>query len=161
MPRKSTKDDKSIYQLSRESAGLTREGAAEAIGFLSADRLYLIESGKTAPHGEEVMAMAEAYGDVGLCNRYCARECPIGQKTVPEAEEKSLSQLTVEILYSLQTIAREKERLIEITADGMVSEEEMPDFVAIGDELDRLSLTVDSLKLWLADARKKRDKNNA
>ena len=39
MGRKSTRENKNIYQISREEAGLTREGASEKLKFLSADRI--------------------------------------------------------------------------------------------------------------------------
>ena len=39
MGRKSTKENKNVYQTSRESLGLTRESAAEKLEFLSADRI--------------------------------------------------------------------------------------------------------------------------
>ena len=44
MGRRSTKENKNIYQLSREEADLTREAAAEALGFISADRIEKIEN---------------------------------------------------------------------------------------------------------------------
>ena len=44
MGRKSTKENKNIYQLSREDASLTREAAAEVLGFMSADRIEKIEN---------------------------------------------------------------------------------------------------------------------
>ena len=39
-------------------------------------------------------------------------------------------------------------RLIEITADGVIDNDEIADFVYIQDELERISLTVESLQLW-------------
>ena len=61
MPRRSTRENKTVYQLSRERAGLTREAAAERMVFLTAARIEKIESERSAPHPEEVLAMAEAY----------------------------------------------------------------------------------------------------
>lgn len=43
----------------------------------------------------------------------------------------------------------EKERLIEITVDGELSEDELPDFLKIKKELKKMSLAIDSLNLWL------------
>ena len=47
MGRRSTKENKNIYQLSREETSLTREAAAEALGFISADRIEKIENEKS------------------------------------------------------------------------------------------------------------------
>ena len=63
MPRRSTKENKTAYQLSRERAGLTREAAAERMEFISAARIEKIENERSELHPEEVLAMAEAYGD--------------------------------------------------------------------------------------------------
>ena len=54
MGKKSTKENKNIYQTSREEAGLTREKASELMEFVSADRIEKIESEKSAPHPEEI-----------------------------------------------------------------------------------------------------------
>ena len=149
MGRKSTRENKNIYQLSREASVLTREAAAESMVFVSADRIEKIESGRSAPHPEEVLAMTRCYGNPTLCNYYCSHACSIGQEHVPEVREKSLSQVTLEILASLNLLARDKERLIEITVDGVISQDEEEDFEKIRDQLEQLSRTIDSLKLWV------------
>lgn len=117
MGRKSTKENKNVYQTSRESLGLTREAAAEKLEFLSADRIEKIESEKSLPHPDEILAMADCYKNPSLCNYYCSHECPIGQECVPEVQMKDLSQITLEMLASLNTLNRDKDRLIEITVD--------------------------------------------
>ena len=43
MGRKSTKENKTIYQTSREALGYTRDAAAEKLEFVSADRIEKIE----------------------------------------------------------------------------------------------------------------------
>lgn len=43
MGRKSTKENKTIYQTSREALGLTRDQASEKLQFISADRIEKIE----------------------------------------------------------------------------------------------------------------------
>lgn len=88
MGRKSTKENKNIYQTSREAVNMTREAASEALTFISPDRIVKIESEKSLPHPDEILAMAECYKDPGLCNYYCSHECPIGQEYVPEIRMK-------------------------------------------------------------------------
>ena len=58
MGRKSTKQNKNIYQTSREEAGFTRESAAEILEFISSDRIEKIESERSLPHPDEILAMA-------------------------------------------------------------------------------------------------------
>lgn len=152
MGRKSTKENKNIYQISRENAELTREAAADQLEFVSSDRIEKIESEKSIPHPDEILAMADCYKNPSLCNYYCSHECPIGQEYVPEVTLKDLSQITLEILASLNTMEKEKNRLIEITVDGVISEDELKDFRNIQKQLSQISLTIDSLQLWVQKA---------
>lgn len=152
MGRKSTKENKNIYQTSREALGLTREAAAEQLEFLSADRIEKIESEKSLPHPDEILAMADCYKNPSLCNYYCSHECPIGQEYVPEVHMKDLSQITLEMLASLNTLNRDKDRLIEITVDGRITEDELDDFHKIQAQLGQISQAIDSLQLWVQKA---------
>ncbi len=149
MGRRSTKENKNIYQTSREEMNYSRETAAEKLGFISSDRIEKIENEKTLPHPEEVLAMADCYKNPALCNYFCSHECPIGMEYVPEIQAKELSQITLEMLATLNKLTREKERLIEITVDGELTKDELPDFMKIKEELEKMALTIDSLNLWL------------
>ena len=152
MGRKSTKENKNIYQTSREAMDLTRDAAAELLEFISSDRIEKIESEKSIPHPDEILAMANCYKNPSLCNYYCSHECPIGQEYVPEVKIKELSQITLEILASLNSLEKEKARLIEITVDGVISEDEIQDFVKIQEQLSEISLAIDTLQLWVQKA---------
>ena len=92
--------------------------------------------------------MSEKYKQPSLCNYYCANQCPIGQEYVPEIKVKDLSQIVLEMLASLNSVSKQKDRLIEITADGKISCDELEDFVFIQEELERISITVETLQLW-------------
>lgn len=151
MGRKSTRENKNIYQLSRENAGLTREAASEKMVYISSDRIEKIESEKSVPHPEEILTMADCYKNPSLCNYFCSHECVIGQQYVPEVKVKELSQVTLEMLATLNALTKEKDRLVEITVDGEITEDEMEDFRSIQEKLDRMSLAIDSLKLWVED----------
>lgn len=148
MGRMSTKENKNHFQLCREDMGLSREKASELLGWISPERIEKIENEKSLPHPDEVLAMSEAYKVPRLCNYYCANLCPIGQEYVPEIKVKELSQIVLEMLSSLNSVRKKQERLIEITADGEITNDEVEDFVNIQKELERISLTVETLQLW-------------
>ena len=59
MGRKSIKENKNIYQISRENMEYSRALASEKLQYISADRIEKIESEKTLPHPDEVLVMAE------------------------------------------------------------------------------------------------------
>lgn len=149
MGRKSTKENKNIYQISRENVNLTRDAASEQMEFISSDRIEKIENEKSYPHPDEILAMADCYKNPSLCNYYCSHECPIGQEYVPEVTAKDLSVITLEMLSTLNTLSKERDRMIDIAADGKVSEDEITDFLRIKEYLESMSLTIESLKLWV------------
>ena len=148
MGKRSVKEDKTIYQETREECGLSRAAAAELLECISESRIEKIELSGSLPHPDEVLVMAKKYKKPSLCNYYCSRECPIGQEYVPAVEVTDLPTVTLEILRLLGRLDAEKERLIEISVDSTISEDERADFEKIKDELDKMSLAVDSLKAW-------------
>ncbi len=149
MGKRSIRENKNIYQISRENAGLTRDKAEELMEYVSAERIEKIESKKSLPHPDEIIRMAEVYKNPTLCNYFCTHECPIGEVYISEVTVKDLSQITLETLAALNTLENAKSRFIEITVDGEISEDELPDFIKIKEELDKMSQTVASLKLWI------------
>ena len=148
MGRNSVKENKNIYQRSREALGLTREKAEELLQGLTAERIEKIENERSGAHPDEVLLMAEGYKVPELCNYYCANECPIGRRYVPPVETKDLSRIVLEMLASLNKMQHHQEKLIAITADGAISGSELDDFVTIQQELEKISLSVESLQLW-------------
>lgn len=148
MARASTRENKNPYQLIREELKLTREAAEELLESIPAERIEKIESERCLPHPDEVLLMSDKYKKPDLCNYYCANQCPIGQEYVPEIKLKDLSQIVLEMLASLNAMGKQRDRLIEITADGVVSDDELADFVSIQEELERISITVETLQLW-------------
>ncbi|MCR5652894.1 MAG: helix-turn-helix transcriptional regulator [Ruminococcus sp.] len=148
MPKKSVKANKTIYQITREELGLTREGASEQLTGISAETIERIESGKRLIRPEDVLEMSEKYNRPNLCNYYCSHDCPIGQKYVPEVKIKDLSQIVLEMISALNRVQENKNRLIDITLDGEIDDSELEDFVKIQDELEKISVTVETLQLW-------------
>ncbi len=148
MARASTKENKTIYHKTREALDLTREEASELLESISPERIEKIENERSLPHPDEVLVMAEKYKQPNLCNYYCANQCPIGQQYVPEIKVKDLSQIVLEMLASLNSMTKQKERFIEITVDGKITGDELEDFVYIQEELERISIAVETLQLW-------------
>ena len=149
MGRKSVKEKKSIYQQIREDLGLTRAQASERMGGLSESQIEKIENDKTRPQPEDVMLMAQAYKRPDLCNYYCAHECQIGKKYVPEISVRELPQIVLETIAALNSVTQNKDRLIEISADGKLDKTEIEDFARIQKQLERVSVSVNALNYWV------------
>ena len=148
----SKRENKTVYQIRREDLGWSREKASE-MTYISEGRLEKIETRKTLASPEDIIAMADAYHMPELCSHYCANECAIGgrlEKSV--TERKGLAKIVLEVLTTLNHLDREKDRLIEIAADEQVSDDELDDFDKIQIQLDEISASAESLKLWIADA---------
>ena len=148
MGRASTKENKNPYQLIREELGLTREKAGELLEVITPERIEKIENERSFPHADEVLLMSQKYRKPSLCNFYCSNQCPIGKEYVPEVKIKDLSQIVLETLASLNAIQKKKDRLIVITVDGKISGDELADFVFIQQELEKISIAVETLQLW-------------
>ena len=148
MGRASIKENKNVYQLKREELGLSREKASELLESVPPERIEKIDSEKVLPHPEEVLIMADKYKSPELCNYYCSNQCPIGQQYVPEIKMKELPQIILETVASLNKMNKKQERLIEITADGIIDNDELDDFIYIQEELEKISVNVETLQLW-------------
>lgn len=153
MGRVSVKKNKNVYQLSRERRKLSREAAGELLVHVSPERIEKIESGRSAPHPDEVLMMERGYCDPELTNYYCTHECPIGMKYEPEAKLQELPQLTVELLSALNALEEEKSRLIDIAVDGRVNDFERKKFDAILEKLTRLESAIRGARIWIEHAR--------
>lgn len=142
-----------FYKDIRKKHGLTRDDVCDKASLMNnpvqPERLERIENGKFPITPDEVLLLSEIYGEPTLCNHYCSKECPIGEKYVPEIKVKDLAQIVLEMLSSLNSMKKSQERLIEITADGAIDDDEIRDFVFIQKELERISITVESLQLWV------------
>jgi len=147
MGRVSTKKQKTVYQTAREEMDLSREKASE-LTYLEPYRIERIENEKMEETPWDVIAMADAYKKPELCNYYCSQKCPIGEKYTPEIKVKDLSQVVLELLASLNSMRNRQERLIQITADGAIGQDELEDFVYIQKELEKISVTVETLQFW-------------
>lgn len=150
MGKKSVKENKNVYQQVRDDLGLTRAAVEDATdGLLTASRIEHIENGSLSAHPEDVILMAEAYNKPELCNYFCTNECQIGARYVPEVQTiHDLPQISMELLSGINALNRDKDRVIDITADGKITEDEKEDFELFRQHLSDMSLAIETLKLW-------------
>lgn len=149
MGKKSTKTDKTIYQIFREEANLTREKASDLMDGVTASRIEKIEYEQQDPTPYDVIQMASCYKRPDLCNYYCSHKCEIGDKYVPSVEISTLPNIIIETIASLNDIHPLTNRLLQIARDGAISDEEIPDFALISSKLDDISAAIHALNLWV------------
>ncbi|MDO4622514.1 MAG: helix-turn-helix transcriptional regulator [Eubacteriales bacterium] len=149
MGRRSTRENKNIYQLLREEQELTRREASDRMTGISPARLEKFEYETQIPEPYDVVQMAEAYHRPDLCNYYCSHECAIGHKYVPEVALSDLPDIILETIAGLNALTPLTGRLIQIARDGKITDDEIHDFAAISAKLDEISLAIDTLNLWV------------
>lgn len=150
---KSIRDIDTIYKKARIQAAefndklKSREGAAEMLG-VSQSSLLNYENGvcKQVPP-DVVVNMADIYNAPEIMNYYCSNECPIGKHTVTELEIKEIDRITIEIVNLLDGVPNIQKQLMNIVADGIISEDEKPILNYILESLDKISEEVQELKL--------------
>lgn len=125
----------------------SREGAADIMS-IDRGRLYRIESSIVNPYPEEVHLMADLYNAPELRNYYCTGMCPLGCE-VQKVEVEDLDRITVRALSAFRKLEKTKETLLDITEDGVISEDERADMQKILSDLEELSGIAQNLKLWV------------
>ena len=148
MAKISNKENKNVYFQRREELKLTRDQASELLESITPERIEKIENERVEPHPEEILIMAGKFKSPELCNYYCSNQCPIGKQYVPEVKIQDLSKIILKMVNSLNTVQDNQRRLINITADGVIDDIEIDDFIDIQEDLEKISITVEALQLW-------------
>ena len=125
----------------------SREGAADILS-IDRGRLYRIEKGVADPYPEEVHLMADLYNAPELRNYYCTTVCPLGNE-MQKVEVLDLDRICVKVLSSFRKLDKTKELLLDITEDGMVSEDEKADMHEILKSLEELEGIAQNLRIWV------------
>lgn len=125
----------------------SREGAADLMS-IDRGRLYRIESSVADPYPEEVHLMADLYNSPELRNYYCREMCPLGYD-MPEISMHDLDRITIKAMSTFRKMAETKEILLDITEDGIISDDEKPELLKIMKNLDEVAAIAQSLKVWV------------
>lgn len=155
MVKEPMKENTNVYFQARKKAAMSndrlysRENAAELIGispYTLAD--YELGNTKVVPV-DKVMIMADLYNCPELRTGYCKYECPIG-KHIPLATTVSgIEGIALRLIkeFNADDIRDIEKDLINIAADGVISEDEKPMMEKIISKLDEMSLAISELKL--------------
>lgn len=125
----------------------SREGAADIMS-IDRGRLYRIESGIANPYPEEVHLMADLYNAPELRNYYCREMCNLGCE-VPKVDMCNLDRISIRALVAFRKVDETKNLLLDITEDGVITEDEREDMQKILDTLSELEAVTQNLKVWV------------
>lgn len=143
-----------LYQARKEAAEYnpklySREGAAELLA-VHPSTLADWELGvtKNIP-ADRVIVMADLYRKPELIPYYCKNMCPIGGYLPMVAEVRSLEGIALRLLkgFDFDELGAMKKSLVEITADGVISDDEKPALQKIITQLNKMTEAISELKL--------------
>lgn len=154
MGREATKAAGNVWYEARKKAAeydgrlASRESAAEQLG-MSVSALADAELGlsKLMPVDKAVL-MADRYNAPHLLNWYCLHECPIGCRQSISDKVVGIERVTLKLLKNLRVeeLTDIKDSLVDIAADGIISEDEKPELKEILDYLSDLAKTISELR---------------
>jgi len=136
---------RNIYQIARESTGLTQEKASEHLD-ISVDSLRAYEGGKRIPPDHVVIKMIEIYNTQYLAYQHLKTADEVGRTYLPNIEIRELPSAILRLQKEVTDFLKVKDEMIEITCDGIIDKEEKPRWDAIMKELNDIMDAIMSLK---------------
>nr|WP_207755804.1 helix-turn-helix transcriptional regulator [Clostridium botulinum] len=136
---------RNIYQIARESTGLTQERACELLD-ISVDSVRAYEGGKRVPPDRVVIKMIEIYNAQYLAYQHLKTSAEVGQKYLPNIEIKDLPLAMLRLQKEVSDFIKLKDEMIEITCDGIIDDKEKPRWDKIMKELDDVVEAIMALK---------------
>ena len=153
MPNITAKTSSNVFYKARCAASKhneqlsSREGAADIMS-IDRGRLYRIESGIANPYPEEIHLMADLYNAPELRNHFCTEMCPLGAD-VPKVNVTDIDRIAIKALSTFRKIAETKDLLLDITEDGIITEDEKSDLNKVLENLEELERIAQSLRIWI------------
>ncbi|MEG2412647.1 MAG: helix-turn-helix transcriptional regulator [Clostridium sp.] len=136
---------RNIYQIARESTGFTQERAAEVID-ISVESIRAYEGGRRIPPGKVVIKMIEIYDARYLAYQHLKTSEEVGRAYLPNIELKNLPTAILRLLKEVNDFVKCKDELVDITCDGVISENEKDRWRCILKELEDVEEAIMALK---------------
>lgn len=155
MARQATKAQGNMFFEARNNAAKydermkSRAMASELLG-ISESQLSRYELGITKDVPVDVVAlMSDRYNAPELKNRYCKEICPIGCGSPISCTLSPIEKITIQLLRDLDkdNLDTVMKKLINVAADGEVSEDEKVTVNEIVDYFDRVLLAITELRI--------------
>lgn len=155
MGKNPIKENQNVYYQARKQAARwderlsSREMASELLGiaaYILGD--YELGNVKRVPP-DKVLLMADLYNAPWLLTNYCKNECPICGFLPLATEEKNIQGIALRLLKGLNQndLEQMKTRLIDITEDGNISDDELEALRGISKYLNSLVEVISEFKI--------------
>ena len=149
---------RNIYQIARESAGLTQEKSSELMD-ISVDSLRAYEGGKRIPPDRIVIKMIEIYNTQYLAYQHLKTSAEVGQKYLPDIIIEDLPTSILKLHTEIKDYINCEDLLAKIGSDGIISEDELCDFKRICKEIDDVLESIYAFKFSKKNFRGKEEFN--
>lgn len=155
MEKHYTEENSNVYFKARKEAAMyndklySRESASELLG-LSVSSLANYELGTTkVVPVDKVVLMADLYKCPELKAMYCKNECPIGKELPIVVSYGTVESIVIKLLKELKQDEMQAvlDDLVEIAADGRVTQTERFRLEQVIDRFNRLSSVISELRL--------------
>ena len=123
---------RNIYKRARRNAGYTQEAAAEMLN-VSVESLRAYETDRRIPAGDVVLQMMICYNCHQLPTQHLQETSALFNSIVPRLEERTLLEMSVRVYNRLRSFQEDNRlnRLLAIAEDGIIDDQERPEFDAI------------------------------
>lgn len=163
MGRDASKSSENVWRSKRIEAAKwndalsSQDSVADIIG-VSRDTIRRVETSanKVMPVDVAVL-LSDLYNAPELLNYYCLHECPIGSRRAISDQAFEIDRATVRLTKALrkENVQWFKHGLQDIAADGEISEDELPEFDEIMEELEEVSKIISELEIIRDRVRRK------
>lgn len=138
-------ENRNIYQIARESAGITQEKAAELLD-ISVESIRAYEGFKRIPPNKVVVKMIEIYDSRFLAYQHIKNSSEDLQEYIPNINIKDLPTAILRLQKEVTDFIKVRDELVDITCDGIIDDTEKPRYNKILKELDDIVEAIMSLK---------------
>lgn len=136
---------RNIYQIARESTGLTQEKASEYLD-ISVDSLRAYEGDKRTPPDHVVIKMIEVYDTQYLAYQHMRTRDDVGKSFLPNVEIKDLPAAMLRLQKEVNDFIKLRDEMIDITCDGVIDENEKERWNIILKELNDVADAIMALR---------------
>ena len=136
---------RNIYQIARESTGLTQEKDSEYLD-ISVDSLRAYEGDKRTPPDHVVIKMIEVYDTQYLAYQHMRTRDDVGKSFLPNVEIKDLPAAMLRLQKEVNDFIKLRDEMIDITCDGVIDENEKGRWDIILKELNDVADAIMALR---------------
>ena len=129
-----------IYQKARNAKGVSQERAAEMLN-ISVRALAGYETGERFPPDHVVVGMVDLYDNQLLAVQHLRQSAYLANCILPDVPDLCLSQAALTLIDAVYDFADDKldRQLIEIARDGVIAEDERPQFEKIVQKISEIT----------------------